>query len=98
MTLKDFYDYKNVLMREICSNPKIVKLVTGLTDPTIPNRDIPYTQVFPYEFIPETTDNANVYICFDVDIEKVPSKTTYVPVIYVWVFAHKSKIKLPTGG
>ena len=28
----------------------------------------------------------------------VPSKTYYVPVIYIWPFTHKSKMRMPNGG
>lgn len=38
------------------------------------------------------------FICFDVDIAEVIDKTFYVPVVYVWVFTHKSKLHLEEGG
>lgn len=47
---------------------------------------------------PETTDNAETYICFDADIVSVPNKTIYLPVVYVWIFAHKSQLRAPEGG
>ncbi len=93
MELQEFYDYKNRLMRDLCSNEDIVRLVTGVEEPTVPNKDIPYEQIFPYQFIPETENNARTFICFDVDILKAPNKTFYNPVIYIWVLVHKSKMK-----
>ena len=98
MMLEEFFDYKNQLMKDICSNEKIVKLITDKTQPTIPDFNLPYSQVYPYEFVPETIDHGQTFICFDVDIAQVLDKTFYVPVLYVWVFTHKSKIQLPEGG
>lgn len=94
MYLEEFYDYKNLLMKEICSDPKIVKLVTGNENASVPNHGLPYTQVFPYEYIPETVDDGKTFICLDVDIVAVPNKTFYIPVIYVWIFTHKSRMRV----
>ena len=98
MELAEFFDYKNLFMKEMCSNEKIVQLVTGNDAAKVPNHELPYTQLFPYEFIPETENDAKTFICFDVDILSVPNKTYYLPVLYVWLCAHKSRMRLPEGG
>lgn len=97
MQLNDFFDYKNKLMEDLLTNPAIVSLI---------NSDIPfneaaklaYTQVFPFEYVPETVQNGDTYICFDVDIQGVSGKTFLSPVLYIWVFSHRSKLRLPEGG
>ena len=33
-----------------------------------------------------------------MDVQKSLNKTFLIPVLYVWVFTHKSKMKLPKGG
>lgn len=97
MQLEDFYDYKNRLMEDILTNEKIVPLINE--DYTVDNAvGLAYTQVFPYEFVPETAQEGKTYICFDVDIQRVEFKTFYDPVIYIWVFSHKSRLRLPDGG
>lgn len=98
MLLSEAFDYKNRLMESLCKNPNIVRLVTGCENPSMPAHDLPYTHFFPYEHIPETASEASVYICFEVEIHKVPSKTIYYPVIYVWIVAHKSKMRPEWGG
>lgn len=98
MELQEFYDYKDRLMADLCTNPAIVDIVTGKQNAEVPNRSLPYTQIFPFEYVPDTIDDAKTFICFDVDITKVSNKTFYVPVIYIWVFTHKSKMRLDTGG
>lgn len=95
--LDEFFDYKNQLMEDILTNKSIVSLI---------NEDIPfesasslcYTQVFPYEYVPETIEVGKTFVCFDVDIQKSIDKTYLLPTIYVWVFTHKSKLRLLEGG
>ena len=95
--LDEFFDYKNQLMEDLLTNKDIVALI---------NEDISfkkaaslrYTQVFPYEYVPETVETGKTFVCFDVDIQKSIDKTYLLPTIYVWVFTHKSKLRLPEGG
>lgn len=98
MNLDELFDYKNRLMKEICTNEDIVHLVTNKADSAVPNMTLPYSQVFPYEFVPETVDNGQTFICFDVDISYVYNKTMCAPVLYIWVFTHKDNLRLPEGG
>ena len=96
--LDEFFDYKNELMKTLCCNENIVRLVTDSSIAPVPNYDLAYSQIYPYEYVPDTVDDARTFICFDVDIAEVLDKTFYFPVVYLWVFTHKSKMRLPTGG
>lgn len=96
MNLRDFYDYKNQLMGDLLSNEKIVQLINS----NITMEDaasLAYTQVFPFEFVPETVQEGKTYICFDVDVQSSESKTFLIPYLYVWEFTHKSLLRLPNG-
>lgn len=98
MQLQDFFDYKNRFMEDILTNKTIVSL---LCDEKIPLEDagkLVYKQVFPFEYIPETIDDGSTFICCDVDIDKSYNKPFYLPTLYVWVFAHRSRLRLPEGG
>lgn len=97
MQLQDFYDYKNQLMKDLLTNPEIVRLVDDKVRPDM-SEILAYHNVFPYEYIPETAEDGRTYICFDVDILSAENKTFYLPALYIWVFAHKSKLRLPEGG
>lgn len=97
MQLNDFFDYKNKLMEDLITNKSIVSLIKDGTDAENAASLI-YTQVFPYEYVPETVQTGGTYICFDVDIQNVSNKTFLTPVLYVWVFAHRSNLRLPEGG
>lgn len=104
MQLKEFYDYKNKLMEDILTSEKIIALLTeynedGTPKYTVDNAiELAYEQVFPAEFIAETLYDGRTFIMFDVDVSSVPSKTYYSPTIYVWVMAHRSRLRLPDGG
>lgn len=98
MQLNEFFDYKNRLVADMVTNPEIVSL---LRDDAVENYDpstLVYTQIFPFEYVPETLEHGQTYICCDVDVQKTSSKTFLSPVIYVWVFTHKSKLRLDKGG
>lgn len=49
MYLEELYDYKNLLMKQLCSDPEIVRRVAQNPDAEVPNRELPYTRIFPYE-------------------------------------------------
>ena len=97
MQLSEFFDYKNKLMEDLLTNKNIVNLL----DSNVELDDVyklAYSQVFPYEYIPETVEEAKTFICFDVDIQESINKTFLLPTLYIWVFSHKSKLRLPEGG
>lgn len=98
MQLDEFFHYKNQLMNDLLTNEQIVWLLSGdgkgIADPN----ELMYSQVFPYEYVPETIEEAKTYICSDVDIQRAPTKTFLSPIMYIWVFTHKSLMRLPEGG
>lgn len=97
MYLDEFFQYKNQLAEDLLTESAIVRLLDD--DLQNENADsLMYTQVFPYEYVPETVEHGRTFICCDVDIEEVYNKTFLSPIIYVWVFTHKSLLRLPEGG
>ena len=97
MQLQDFFDYKNQLMKDLLMHETIVKLINE----NIRFEDAPklaYQQVFPCEYIPETVEKGKTFVCFDVDVQKSMNKTYLLPTLYVWVFTHRSALRLPEGG
>lgn len=95
MQLQDFFDYKNKLMEDLLTSSEIVELLEPDTEDVF---GLAYSRIFPYEYIPDTVQEGKTFICFDVDIEKSLNKTFYLPTIRIWVFTHKSKLRLPEGG
>lgn len=85
-------------MQDLLTNPKIVQLLCDNNDVPQHPEELVYTQVYPYEYIPDTVEHAQTFICCEVDIQKSVNKTYLLPVLYIWVFSHKSKLRLPEGG
>lgn len=98
MLLDECFDYKNKLMETLCCNEKIVQLITDSDSAPVPNYNLAYNQIYPFEFIPDTADKGKTYVCFDVDIVRVMDKIYYKPALYVWIISHKSKMRLDKGG
>lgn len=97
MQLQEFFDYKNQFMKDLLTNKFIVKLIDESTD--IENSDsLAYKNIFPFEYVPDTVQDGRTIICFDVDIQKSVNKTFLLPTLYVWVFSHRSRLRLPNGG
>lgn len=97
MQLSEFFDYKNKLMEDLLTNPEIVKLLDDSVE--LKNaKQLAYTHVFPYEYIPDTVEEAKTFVCFDVDVQESINKTFLLPTLYIWVFSHKSKLRLLEGG
>lgn len=97
MQLQEFFDYKNQLMEDLLTNEDIVRLIDDTV--ALQNADsLAYTQVFPCEYIPDTVQEGKTYICFDVDIQRTADKTFLSPTLFIWVFTHRSKLRLPEGG
>lgn len=95
--LDEFFDYKNKLMEDLLTNENIVSTLNE-SIPFEHSESLAYSQVFPYEYVPETVQDGHTYICFDVDIQGMENKTFLYPILYVWVFSHRSKLRLPEGG
>ncbi len=98
MQLDEFFDYKNRLMEDLLTNQEILRLLDDDCSPAEKPEQLVYQQVFPYEYIPETIEHGMTFICCDVDIQKSLNKTYLSPVLYIWLFTHKSKLRLPSGG
>lgn len=95
--LDEMFDYKNQLMEDLLTNKDIVALIDDSVE--LKNaKKLVYKQVFPYEYVPTTVEEGKTFICCDVDIQKAVNKTYLLPTLYVWVFTHKSKLRLPEGG
>ena len=98
MQLQDFFDYKNKLMEDILTNDKIVHLINDKVSMKDAYDRLAYKQVFPYEYVPGTVQDGMTFICYDADVQRVQNKTFLIPTLFIWVFTHKSLLRLPEGG
>lgn len=85
------------MMEDLLTSQEVVNLVNE--DVSLDDAEsLAYKQVFPCEYVPETVQEGHTFVCFDVDVQRSSDKTFLSPVIYVWVFTHRSKLRLPEGG
>lgn len=103
MNLDELFDYKNQFFSDVLKNERLIKLVNEeKTLETAPS--LMYTQLYPYEYIPETVEHGYTFVCAEVDVQAGMSKVNnssrlfYKPVLEIWVLVHKSKLRLPEGG
>lgn len=96
--LDELFDYKNQLMDDMLTNEQIIRLLSDDGETLSSPETMVYTQVFPYEYVPDVVEHGQTFICCEVDIKDVINKTFLVPALYIWVFTHKSKVRLPGGG
>ena len=90
MQLDEFFNYKNQLMNDLMTSEQIVCLLNDSEEVRCDPEQLVYSQVFPYEYVPDTIVHGQTFICCDVDIQRVESKTFLRPTLYIWVFTHKS--------
>lgn len=96
--LDELFDYKNQLMDDMLTNEQIMRLLSDDGETLASPETLMYSQVFPYEYVPDVVEHGQTFICCEVDIKDTVNKTFLVPVLYIWVFTHKSKVRLPGGG
>ena len=96
--LDELFDYKNQLMDDLLSNEQIIRLLSDDGKTLSSPESLVYSQVFPYEYVPDVVEHGQTFICCEVDIKDVIDKTFLMPVLYIWVFTHKSKVRLTGGG
>ena len=96
--LPEFNDYKNQLMNDLLTNEEIALLLSDDCKSSPSPEELMYSQVFPYEYVPDVVEHGQTFICSEVDIKEVTSKTFLTATLYIWVFTHKSKVRLPQGG
>ncbi len=96
--LDEFFAYKNQFMDDLMGSKKIRRLLDDDFTRIRAPGELIYHQVFPYEYVPETTEHATTFICCEVDISRVTDKLYLTPDMYVYIFTHKSLVRLPEGG
>lgn len=98
MQLSEFFEYKNQLMEDLVTTESIMRLLDDNCELIDKPQSLIYKQIYPFEYIPDTIEHGQTFICCDIDIQRSINKTFLLPVLYIWVFSHKSKLRLPEGG
>lgn len=96
--LEEFTTYKQTLMKAICTSEPIVKLLkSDLDDESITGRDMRYSRIFPYNYVPLTIERATTFVCFTVTAPNV--RNDYISDLYlsVYVFTHQDIMRTENG-
>ena len=96
--LEEFTVYKNTLMEAICTSDTIFNLIKLPTDsPNIECKDLRYTRIFPYNYVPLTIETAQTFICFTVTAPNVRKGVITDLTLTVFVFTHQDLMRTPNG-
>jgi len=91
---EELIDYPYEVAIKISTSPEIIQLL--LDNPTANPEDynLINTQIFSDDYIPETLNEVQKFICVDADIPKVTNSTTKDVEVTIYVFMHHDCMKL----
>lgn len=95
--LQELTEYREKIMRLLCSDQEIVDLILDQKGSTVPNRSLMYSHIFPYAYTPDATKETNTYVCFRIYVPEVMNKTFKKMGICFYVFAHQDNIRTDDG-
>lgn len=95
--LKELTEYRQEIMKALCSDEEIVKLVTDKADSLVPNRALMYKNIYPYAYTPDTVKETDTFICFRLTVPEVMNKTCKQMNITFYIFTHQNLIRTQDG-
>ena len=97
--LKDMGSYKTPLVTALVNSDDICELMFNKDPYTEEDVDnLLYTQIFPYLYVDETQTEVKPYICFEVDIPRIPTGTIKDAKLTIWVYSHKDGMRYSKEG
>ena len=97
MLFEELTEYRALVMKTLCNDKEIVKLVTDQETSSIPDRSLMYTQIFPYAYTPDTTKEATTFVCFRLSVPEVMNKTYKRINLIFYIFTHQSLMRTQDG-
>ncbi len=95
--LQELTEYRKLVMKTLCSDAEIVRLVSDSPEASVPNRELMYTRIFPYAYTPDTTKETSTFICFRLSVPEVYNKTYKKMSLTFYIFTHQSLIRTHDG-
>lgn len=85
-------EYRKKIMNELCRDNEILKLFDAI-DIEHPEDVLPYSKIYPHEYIPETVTKTERFICFDMraDID-IRNKTLKELTIWFFISCHQDVV------
>ena len=97
--LKDMGSYKNRIISAFTSSKEICELL--FNKEPYSEQDVEkliYDQIYPYLYVDDTQTNVKTYICFEVDVPKIPTATIKDMKLIIWAYTHKDGMKYSKKG
>lgn len=95
--LRELKEYRSTIMKQLCSNQKIVDLINYKSNSQIPDRSLMYTKIFPYAYTPDVVKDTGTFICFRIYVPAVMNKTFKKMNIVFYIFSHQDYIRTSEG-
>ena len=97
--LKDMGSYKNTLLSALINSNDICELLFNKKPYSEDDVEkLVYTQIFPYLYIDETQTEVMTYLCFEVDMPRIPTSTVKDMKLTIWAYCHKDTMKYSKKG
>ena len=94
--LSEYTEYKKKVVNLILKDAECVELITGVENTTLPAVSLLNKQVFLYDYIDETTTDAKVFVCIEVDEGEV--RTPAVGWMHLWIYIAVPKVLMNMEG
>lgn len=88
---------KAEIFKGLCSTQSIVSLVKDVESPTVPDKSLMYTQIWPYKRVYECCKDEKTHICFDVVISDANSAHTRGGQIQFILLTHDNLMRTNAG-
>ena len=69
--LDELFDYKNQLIDDLLTSKTVLRLLSDDCEENTRPEQLMYSQVFPYEYVPETVEHGQTFICCEVDMRDI---------------------------
>lgn len=105
--LKDIGLVKNCILPLLLNSNDVMEILLGkgYTEEQVWGNEeneedygIVYKQVFPYLYIDETQTKVLSYLCFEVDVPRIPTDTIKDTRIIIWAYSHKDGMRYSKKG
>lgn len=85
-------EYRKKIMAELCKSKEILKLLDA-SDIKHPEDILPFSKIYPHEFIPETIKETERLICFEMRADlDIRNKTLKELTIWFFISCHQSAV------
>lgn len=85
-------EYRKKIMDKLCRDKEILKLLDA-DDTKYPEDTLPYSKIYPHEYVPETITDTRRLICFDISATlDTKNNTLKDMIIYFFISCHQDVV------